>query len=104
MNNLVWFPTVVSFFAATIAYILLAPLLSENPVFMGVVMFACFWTGTIFNLFGSRASNTLATVGTAFGSLIPVGILVVLMILWVSGGNPSAIGEFTASSLIQPST
>lgn len=100
VNNLVWFPTVVSFFAATIAYILLAPLLSENPVFMAVVMLACFWTVTIFNFFGSRASNTLATVGTAFGSLIPVGILVALMVLWVSGGNPSAIGSFTASSLI----
>ncbi len=100
VNNLVWFPTVVSFFAATIAYILLAPLLSENPVFMAIVMLACFWAVTVFNFFGSRASNTLATVGTAFGSLIPVGILVALMIAWVAGGNPSAIGEFTPSHLI----
>ena len=100
VNNLVWFPTVVSFFAATIAYVLLAPLLSDDPVFMVVVMLASFWAVTIFNFFGSRASNLLATVGTAFGALIPVGILVVLMILWVTGGNPSAIGEFSIDRLI----
>ena len=100
VNNLVWFPTVVSFFAATITYVLLAPLLSDDPVFMVVVMLASFWAVTIFNFFGSRASNLLATVGTAFGALIPVGILVVLMILWVTGGNPSAIGEFSIDRLI----
>ena len=100
VNNLVWFPTVVSFFAATVAYILLSPFLSDNPVFMAVVMLACFWAVTIFNFFGTRASNTLATVGTAFGSLIPVGILVALMIVWVADGNPSAIGDFTLNSLI----
>lgn len=100
VNNLVWFPTVVSFFAATVAYILLAPLLSDNPVFMALVMLACFWAVTIFNFFGSRASNLLATVGTALESLIPVGILVVLMILWVTDGNPSAIGDFSVDRLI----
>lgn len=100
VSNIVWVPTVVSFFAATVAYILLVPLLADNPVFMAIVMLACFWAVTIFNFFGARTSNALATIGTAFVSLILVGILVVLMILWVIGGNPSAIGDFTIDRLV----
>jgi amino acid transporter len=100
VNNLVWFPTVVSFFAATVAYVLLSPYLAEEPVFMAVAMLACFWGVTIFNFFGSKASTLLATIGTAFGSLIPVGILVVLMLIWIAGGNPNALGDFTPGALL----
>ncbi|MDR3101626.1 MAG: amino acid permease [Methanocalculaceae archaeon] len=100
LTNIVWLPTILSFFAATVAYLLLAPQFSGNPVFLAIVMLACLWGVTIFNSFGARASKLMAGIGIAFGSLIPVSILAVLMIAWIFKGNPSAIGEFSFDCLI----
>ncbi|MDV0443353.1 amino acid permease [Methanorbis rubei] len=101
VNNLVWFPTVVSFFAATLAYAILAPYLGDNHLYMAIVMLACFWGVTLFNFVSTaRSSTTLSTVGTFFGSLIPIGIIVVLMIVWLALGNPNALGMPTVENML----
>lgn len=101
VNNLVWFPTVVSFFAATLAYAVLAPLLGNNHIYMAIAMLACYWGVTIFNFYSStRSSTMLSTIGTFLGSLIPIGIIVVLMVVWLGLGNPNALGAPTAESLL----
>lgn len=101
VNNLVWFPTVVSFFAATLAYAVLAPLLGNNHIYMAVAMLACYWGVTIFNFYSStRSSTMLSTIGTFLGSLIPIGIIVVLMVVWLGLGNPNALGAPTAENLL----
>lgn len=96
INNLVWFPTVVSFFAATLAYAVFMPLLGDNKLYLLIAMFAVFWGVTLFNVVVSRrASTMLTTIGTALGSLIPAAILVGAMIVWLALGNPNSLGDLT---------
>ena len=100
VNNIVWFPTVVSFIMITFAYTLLKPALGENMIFMAVVMLGVMWILTFFNFGRMKHSTTLSTVGTVVGALIPITILVVLTFAWLAQGNDSYLGDLTLSALI----
>lgn len=101
VNNLVWFPTVVSFFAATLAYAVLAPILGNNHIYMAIAMLACYWGVTLFNIYSSTKNSTLlSTVGTFLGSLIPIDIIVVLMVVWFALGNPNALDAPTVENML----
>lgn len=74
-ENIVWFPTVLSFMAATLAYVV-TPELATNKIYLVVVMLVFFWATTLVNLRGVRMSSVIGSVGTILGSILP-GILVV---------------------------
>lgn len=96
--NVVWYPTILAFIAATIAY-LVNPLLSNDPKYLLFTVLAIFWGATFVNFFGMRVSSFISTMGAIFGTLIPMLIIIVLGIVWLSVGNPSAI-EFSRQSFI----
>lgn len=100
VNNIVWFPTVVSFIMVTFAYTLLEPALGENMVFMAVVMLGVMWILTLFNFGRMKHSTTLSTVGTVVGALVPITILVVLTFVWLAQGNQSYMGDLSMSALV----
>lgn len=100
VNNIVWFPTVVSFIMVTLAYAVLEPLWGSNIVFMTVVMLGSLWILTLFNFLGTKMSTKLSTMGTLFGSLIPIGILVVLSMIWLGAGETNNLGDFTVDSIM----
>lgn len=100
VNNIVWFPTVVSFIMVTFAYTLLKPALGDNMVFMAAVMLGVMWILTFFNFGRMKHSTTLSTVGTVVGALIPITILVVLTFAWLAQGNVSNMGDLTLSALV----
>jgi glutamate:GABA antiporter len=99
-NNIVYFPTVASFVMVTLAYTILQPAFGNNAVFMLVVMLASMWLLTYFNFTGMKNSNKLSTMGTFLGSLVPIGILIVLACVWLAGGHTSQLGELTTSALL----
>ena len=74
-ENLAWFPTVLSFMAATLAYAI-NPDLASNSTYLVTVMLVFFWLTTLLNLRGVRASSLLGSLGTIAGSILPA-ILVV---------------------------
>lgn len=98
IENIVWFPTLLSSIAATIAYAML-PGLVNNNLFFFLVMVALMWSITFFNYRGTRSSSILSSFGTIAGSIFPAILLVVLAIIFVGDGNPTAI-PFSAEALI----
>lgn len=101
VNNIVWFPTVVSFITVTIAYAILEPLWgSQNTAFMALIMLGAMWALTFFNFTGMKNSSKLSTLGATFGSLIPIGILVILGFWWLADGNVNNMGPLTGGALI----
>ena len=75
-ENLAWFPTVLSFMAATLAYAI-NPDLASNSTYLVIVMLVFFWLTTMLNLRGvSRRRALLGSLGTIAGSIFPA-ILVV---------------------------
>lgn len=86
VENVVWFPTVLSFVAATIAYTI-SPSLDENKLFMVVVMLVVFWGATFANFFGMKASGLISSIGTIAGTIVPGVLLIVMAVVWLVMGN-----------------
>jgi amino acid transporter len=97
-ENIAWFPTVLSFIAASLAYAI-DPTLATDKVFLLVVMLAFFWATTLASLAGVRASSAIGGIGTVAGSILPAVLVVVLGAAFLVQGNPSQI-PFSTGALV----
>lgn len=100
-ENLVWFPTVLSFIAAALAY-LIVPAWAENRAWLFIVMMVVFWGTTLANFLGVRASARISSWGTIIGSVVPGVVLVALGIGWMASGHTFAAPYH--SGALMPST
>lgn len=98
-NNLVWFPTVLAFIASTFAY-LFNPELANNNVFMFTVMMVAFWGTTAIGLMGEKVSSRFGSFGVVAGSIIPAVLIIILGIVYITGGKPLALPAFTWSAVM----
>jgi glutamate:GABA antiporter len=98
IESVVWLPTVLSFIAATSAY-LINPELAKNRYFLLSVMLTVLWGGTFLNFLGMKTSSLISSLGIIFGSLIPGTLIVMLAIAWLASGNTAAI-NFTTQDLL----
>ncbi|MDF1647123.1 MAG: APC family permease [Legionellaceae bacterium] len=90
INTLVWYPTMLSFIAGTLAY-LINPALAQNKVYLISVILIVFWSLTLLGLKGLKASAAFASFCTIFGMFIPMGIIMALAVVWLIQGHPLAI-------------
>ena len=96
-ENVIWFPTVLSFIAATLAYAF-SPEMANNKVYTLVVVLVVYWGGTLANLNGMKTSAWISTLGVT-STLITTGLVVCLGFGWILAGNASQI-HFSLGSLI----
>jgi amino acid transporter len=97
-ENIAWFPTVLSFMAASLAYAI-DPALAKNNVFLIVVMLVFFWGTTAASLAGVRASSAIGAIGTVAGSILPAILVVALGAAFLAQGNKSQI-PYSAHALV----
>ncbi len=97
-NTLVWYPSILSFIAGTIAY-LISPSLISSPVYILSTVIALFWAFTIFNLFGLRTSAKISELCGIIGTIFPLILLIILGAVWVYTGHPIQI-EFSAATIL----
>ncbi len=90
IENVVWYPTILSFIAATIAYSFM-PSLAANKLYMVFVILAAFWGATIVNLRGMKTSGLISSVGVIFGTVIPGVVVIGMGLGWWLSGNPIEI-------------
>ena len=90
INTLVWYPTILSFIAGTIAY-LINPELAQNKYYLISVILIIFWSLTLIGTFGLRTSAAFAGFCAIFGMIIPMGLIIILAFIWLIKGNPIAI-------------
>lgn len=98
VENIIWYPTILSFIAGTLAYAI-APELVESKLYTYLCVILVFWLTTAWNLLGMRASGFLSSVSVIFGTLIPGALIIALAIFWYFSGNPIAI-PISADALI----
>ena len=98
-GNLVWFPTVLSFIASTLAFAI-APELAANRLFMFSVMMIAFWGTTLIAYFGEEASTRFSNVGVILGGIIPTVIVIIFAILWMASGRAIVLPSFSASAIV----
>lgn len=86
INTMVWYPTILAFIAGTIAYLINPALVTERSYVIPVIL-VTFWLLTFANLFGIRVSARINSFCGLIGTLIPMGFLILLGIIWVAKGN-----------------
>ena len=88
----IWFPTVLVFAAAALAYIFGSPAfdasLADNKIYTTIMLLAVFWFVTLFTFRGMGASAKLSSLGGLFGTIIPGVILILLAVVYVMMGKP----------------
>lgn len=90
INTLVWYPTILSFIAGTLAY-LVNPELAQNKLYIISVILIVFWSLTFVGLKGLKTSAAVASFCAIFGMIVPMGIIIVLAFVWFFQGHPLAI-------------
>lgn len=97
IQNVIWFPTVLSFIAGTIAYVF-DPRLADNKIYMVVVILFTYWAGTLANFRGMKTSGSISSACVIGGVFFPGILIIVLGVVWLAGGNVSQI-TFSANTL-----
>ena len=86
-----WFPTVLMFGAASLAYIFwpesFDQRLASNKIYTLVIALLMYWAATFNSFRGQKSANRLSTMGGLFGTIIPGAILLVLGIIYVCMGK-----------------
>jgi glutamate:GABA antiporter len=90
INTMVWYPTILSFIAGTLAYII-NPELAQSKLYLVSVILITFWSLTFLALSGLKASAAFASFCAIAGMIIPMGFIILLAIIWVVIGEPLAI-------------
>jgi amino acid transporter len=98
INTMVWYPTMLSFIAGTFAY-LINPELAQNKGYLITCILTVFWGLTLINLKGIHISTRINNVCAIMGTILPLGLLILLGVVWVSSGQPLQI-HLTTDSII----
>lgn len=88
--NVVWYPTMLAFIAATLSY-LIAPELANNKFYLLGTALSLFWLFTVLNCFGMRLSSIVSVVGASIGTVLPMAIIIILALFWIIQGRPVAV-------------
>lgn len=97
IQNVVWYPTVLGFAAASIAYLIGMPQLAQNGLFVGLFSIAMYWCATLVTLRGTSAISGITSKGFLIGTVLPGIVVIVMAIVWMATGNPIAISDIPAS-------
>lgn len=82
LQNSIWFPTVLTFAAVSIAF--MGPndnydiALSSNKLYTLFVVLGVYWLATLANFFGVKISGAISKWGTILGTLIPGAIIIIM--------------------------
>jgi putative glutamate/gamma-aminobutyrate antiporter len=98
IENVIWYPTILSVSAATFAYTF-NPALAQNRFYIMASVLLIYWGITFINFMGMEISGWISTLCVILGTIIPGVLIIFLGSLWMGLGNPSHI-EFSWSSLI----
>ncbi|MDN3507552.1 MAG: amino acid permease, partial [Simkaniaceae bacterium] len=97
-ENLFYYPTLLSFLAASLAYIF-KPALAGNAIYTFCIILSAFWAATLINLRGIKTSGWISSLGVIAGTIIPGLLIIVSGIVWFAQGRPLEI-DFSWGTLI----
>ena len=91
IQNVVWYPTVLAFSAAAIAYVVGEPKLANNGPYVGAFCIVAYWASTWITLQGVSAIARVTSWAFLGGTVLPGVIIMVLAVIWIVQGNPIAM-------------
>lgn len=85
--NVIWFPTVLSFIASTVAFVF-DPTYANNTTYTIAVLLIAFWGATFANMLGMRASSWISSWSVILGTFIPAALIILLGAIWYFTKEP----------------
>jgi len=98
IENVIWYPTILSFIAAAFAFAI-NPALAKNPVYTFGTILVVTWAITLINFKGMKLSGQISSWGSIVGTLFPAALVIVLGLIWAFTGNPMQISFDLASAV-----
>ena len=93
IESTIWYPTVLTFGAVSIAFIGMDHpedmLLASNKYYTLVIVLIIYWLATFISLKGLSWVGKVAKVGGLVGTIIPAGLLIVLAVIYLASGGHS---------------
>ena len=91
IESTIWYPTVLTFGAVSIAFIGLNQqadaILASNKLFTLIMVLAIYWVATFISLKGIGWVGKISKWGGMVGTIIPAGLLIVLGIIYIATGG-----------------
>ncbi|MBU0670528.1 APC family permease [Patescibacteria group bacterium] len=94
IQNVIWFPTVLSFAGGSVAYVMVlfwdpekVSALSQNNWFIVAVILIIYWLATFNSFRGIKAASKLSTIGVIVGTLLPGIFIIILGTIWALSGH-----------------
>lgn len=88
--NVFWYPTILAFVAANIAYFI-DPQLVNSKTYMISMIIGLFFIATLVNSFGMRTSSIVSIISAIIGTIVPMVSIIFLAFLWILQHKPLAI-------------
>ncbi|MBV9605937.1 MAG: amino acid permease [Solirubrobacterales bacterium] len=88
-QTIFYYPALLGYVGSTLAYVIDRRLASNGP-YTAAVIIVMFWAGVLVSSRGASLAARLSSSGTLIGTLVPGGVLVVLGVIYLVQGNPSA--------------
>ena len=101
LQNVIWYPIVLSFAAGALSYLFFDEALANNKFFNIAVILIVYWAATLASFKGLKTSGKLTTYGVICGTLIPGVFIIILGILWLVLGNEA---EFLSAGGVKSAT
>jgi putative glutamate/gamma-aminobutyrate antiporter len=100
IQSTIWYPTVLTFGAVSIAFIGLNPTadaaLASNRLFTLVVVLAIYWIATFISLRGLGWVGKVSKWGGIIGTIIPAALLIILAIVYLAMGGTNNLNMETS--------
>lgn len=90
INTMVWYPTILSFIAGVLAY-LINPALAHNKLYLISVILICFWSLTLLALRGLHVTASFASFCAIVGMIVPMVMIIGLAVVWIAQGHTQHI-------------
>lgn len=91
IESTIWYPTVLTFGAVSLAFIGMDDVsdaaLASNKVFTLITVLAIYWVATFIALKGLNWVGKISKIGGMVGTIIPAALLIVLGIVYISTGG-----------------
>jgi amino acid transporter len=82
INNLFYYPSLLTFIAVTLSYVV-NPNLQNNKLYVALVILIVYWGVTLLNLRGTRVSKWLSDMSGTLGTILPGLVLIILSFITV---------------------
>lgn len=89
-SMIVWYPTILSFIAVTLAYLINSHL-AQNKIYILAIILLTYWLATLLNCMGLKISSLISTLSAIMGAILPMLMIIFLGAFWLCSGHSSQI-------------